>query len=162
MRRSGGSDFGGTLRGGSSARSSRVAAATAVMAFSMAASVRADGAWMPPTLRTYWRAAASISSDVAWGSRPRRVVMFRHMSATLANGAAGSAGADRATGQSFGRPDGGIESGSSASSTALSASIRDEARKESTTVAVSTTTITPSEITVGMWYHSATIIFVPT
>jgi hypothetical protein len=34
---------------------------------------------MPLTLRTYWRAAASISSAVAGGSRPRRVVMFRHM-----------------------------------------------------------------------------------
>jgi hypothetical protein len=30
-------------------------------------------------LRTYWRAAASISGSVADGSRPRRVVIFRHM-----------------------------------------------------------------------------------
>jgi hypothetical protein len=29
-------------------------------------------------LRTYCRAAASISSGVAAGSRPRSVVMFRH------------------------------------------------------------------------------------
>jgi hypothetical protein len=37
-------------------------------------------------LRTYWRAAASISSSVAWGSRPRRVVMFRHTRPTLGGG----------------------------------------------------------------------------
>ncbi|QGG96187.1 LLM class flavin-dependent oxidoreductase [Actinomarinicola tropica] len=38
---------------------------------------------MPPTLRTYWRAAASISSAVATGSSPRSVVMLRHMRGTL-------------------------------------------------------------------------------
>ena len=32
-----------------------------------------------PTFRTYWRAADSISSEVAGGSRPRSGVMFRHM-----------------------------------------------------------------------------------
>src|SRR5438270_2805033 len=39
--------------------------------------------WTPVTLRTYWRAAASISSGVARGSRPRSVVMLRHMAPTL-------------------------------------------------------------------------------
>ena len=33
----------------------------------------------PLTFRTYWRAAASISSSVASGSRPRRVVILRHI-----------------------------------------------------------------------------------
>ena len=33
----------------------------------------------PLTLRTYWRAAATTSSGVAAGSRPRSVVMFRHI-----------------------------------------------------------------------------------
>lgn len=32
-----------------------------------------------PTLRTYWRAADSISAGVAGGSRPRSGVMLRHM-----------------------------------------------------------------------------------
>ena len=41
--------------------------------------VVADVVCTPLTLRTYWRAAASISSAVASGSRPRSVVMFRHM-----------------------------------------------------------------------------------
>src|SRR5262249_8971669 len=35
------------------------------------------------TVRTYWRAAASISSGVACGCRPRSVVMLRHMPPTL-------------------------------------------------------------------------------
>lgn len=52
-------------------------------ASSNAASVAADVCCTPLTFRTYWRAAASISSGVATGSRPRRVVMFRHMPATL-------------------------------------------------------------------------------
>ena len=60
-----------------------VAAVTACTARSMAASVRAEGAWIPPTFLTYWRAAASISSGVASGSRPLRVVMLRHMAATV-------------------------------------------------------------------------------
>ncbi len=46
-------------------------------------SVTADTDWTPPTLRTYCLAAACTSSGVAAGSRPRRVVMFRHMDATL-------------------------------------------------------------------------------
>jgi tRNA pseudouridine38-40 synthase len=41
--------------------------------------VRAEVVCTPPTLRTYWRAAASISSAVACGSNPRRVVMLRHI-----------------------------------------------------------------------------------
>lgn len=39
----------------------------------------AEVACTPLTFRTYCRAAASISSAVAWGSRPRSVVMFRHI-----------------------------------------------------------------------------------
>ena len=39
----------------------------------------AVGVVSPVTLRTYCRAAAVISSVVAGGSRPRRVVMFRHI-----------------------------------------------------------------------------------
>src|SRR5262245_23538065 len=38
---------------------------------------------MPETFRTNWREAASISSRVAGGSRPRSSVMFRHMRARL-------------------------------------------------------------------------------
>ena len=34
---------------------------------------------IPETLRMYWRAAASISSRVAGGSRPRSSVMFLHI-----------------------------------------------------------------------------------
>jgi hypothetical protein len=34
-------------------------------------------------LRTYWRAAASISSTVASGFKPRRVVILRHMACSL-------------------------------------------------------------------------------
>lgn len=55
----------------------------------MAAATRAtasatagDDSWpalAAETLRTYWRAAASISVAVAGGSRPRRGVMLRHM-----------------------------------------------------------------------------------
>ena len=37
----------------------------------------------PLTLRTYWRAAASISSAVAGGWRPRSTVMLRHMAVLL-------------------------------------------------------------------------------
>src|SRR5688572_20017352 len=83
MRRSGGSDLGGTLRGGSASSSSWVAAVTAATALSKAAPVASEGFWTPLTLRTYWRAAASISSSVATGCRPRRVVMFRHMPTTV-------------------------------------------------------------------------------
>ena len=38
-----------------------------------------DGRVTPLTLRTYWRAAAAISSAVAAGSSPRNSVMFRHI-----------------------------------------------------------------------------------
>jgi hypothetical protein len=44
------------------------------------------GRVIPLTLRTYWRAAASTSSLVAGGSRPLRVVMFRHMLAMVDHG----------------------------------------------------------------------------
>ena len=65
MRRSGGCVGGGWVRGGSPASSSVVASVTARTARSNAASVRGDKVWTPLTLRTYWRAAASISSLVA-------------------------------------------------------------------------------------------------
>ena len=48
-------------------------------ASSKGSSVAGEVFWTPLTFRTYWRAAASISSDVASGSRPRRVVILRHM-----------------------------------------------------------------------------------
>jgi len=50
---------------------------------SNASAVAGEGFWTPLILRTYWRAAASISSGVACGSRPRSVVMFRHMRARV-------------------------------------------------------------------------------
>ena len=50
-------------------------------ASSMAAATSAFGLATPVTLRTNWRAAASISSRVAGGSSPRSSVMFRHMPA---------------------------------------------------------------------------------
>src|SRR5262245_7011708 len=83
MRRRGGSVFGGTLRGGNVSSSSWVAAVTAATAFSNASAVASEGFWTPLTLRTYWRAAASISSSVATGCSPRSVVMFRHMPPTV-------------------------------------------------------------------------------
>src|SRR5690606_29049126 len=61
----------------------QAAPATWRTARSNAASVAAEVFWTPLTLRTYWRAAASISSGVAGGSSPRRVVMLRHMGARL-------------------------------------------------------------------------------
>ena len=79
IRRSGGSVGGGDWRGGSCASSSSVASVIRRTAFSKAASVRSEVFCTPLTLRTYWRAAASISSSVAAGSSPRSVVMFRHM-----------------------------------------------------------------------------------
>src|SRR5690606_34794301 len=82
-RRSGGSVGGGCRRGGSSASRSAVASATWRTARSNAASVAAEVFWTPLTLRTYWRAAASISSGVAGGPRPPRVGMLRHMGARL-------------------------------------------------------------------------------
>jgi len=79
IRRSGGSVGGGCLRGGSSASSAADTSVTAATARSNASTVAGEGFWTPLILRTYWRAAASISSGVACGSRPRSVVMFRHM-----------------------------------------------------------------------------------
>ena len=79
MRRSGGRVGGGALRGGSSASSTVVASVTACTARSNASSVAADTVCTPPTLRTYWREAASISSAVAGGWSPRSMVMLRHM-----------------------------------------------------------------------------------
>ena len=74
---------GGCLRGGSWLSSSLVAVATRRTAASNAGAVAGVGFCTPLILRTYWRAAASISSGVADGSRPRSVVMFRHMTPTL-------------------------------------------------------------------------------
>ena len=70
---------GGWRRGGSSASSNVVAWVTENTARSNAACVAAEVDVTPLTLRTYWRAAASISTGVAPGSRPRNVVMLRHM-----------------------------------------------------------------------------------
>ena len=52
-------------------------------AVSNASTLAPDGRVIPLTLRTYWRAAASISSPVADGSSPRNSVMFRHMTSTI-------------------------------------------------------------------------------
>lgn len=60
-----------------------VASATRRTANSNAASAMIDGDGCDATFRTYWRAAASISSGVAAGWRPRRGVMLRHIPATL-------------------------------------------------------------------------------
>src|SRR6185295_8210390 len=78
-RRNGGTVLGGCLRGGSAASSRVVVAVTSATAASKASALAAVGRVMPLTLRTYWREAASISSAVAEGSRPRSSVMFRHM-----------------------------------------------------------------------------------
>src|SRR5215218_5037210 len=83
-RRRGGSALGGWRRGGRPDSTSAVARATVATACSNAASVAGVGRVTPLTLRTYWRAAASISSVVAGGSRPRRVVMLRHILLILA------------------------------------------------------------------------------
>lgn len=56
-----------------------MAAVTCATARSKASDVAAEVDCTPLTLRTYWRAAASISSPVADGSSPRSVVMFLHM-----------------------------------------------------------------------------------
>lgn len=48
-----------------------------------ASAVAADGCVMPLTLRTYWRAAAAISTGVAGGCSPRSSVMLRHMPSTI-------------------------------------------------------------------------------
>ena len=56
-----------------------MASATASTASSKAASFACDGRVTPATLRTYWRAAARISSSVAGGTRLWSVRMLRHM-----------------------------------------------------------------------------------
>jgi deoxyribodipyrimidine photo-lyase len=75
-------------------------------ASSMAGLVRAVGVLTPPTLRTYWRAAARTSSSVAGGSRPRRVVMLRHTPSAsrgrLAGRAVQAAGSVLATARAYG------------------------------------------------------------
>jgi hypothetical protein len=60
-----------------------VASPTFRTARSNASSVWPEGEVIPLTLRTYWRDAASISSGVAFGSRPRKTVILRHMLLTL-------------------------------------------------------------------------------
>jgi IclR family acetate operon transcriptional repressor len=75
---------GGWRRGGRVPSRSVVASVTRRTATSKASSVAADVDCTPLTLRTNWRAAASISSAVAAGWRPRRVVMLRHMPAIVA------------------------------------------------------------------------------
>src|SRR5438045_2992588 len=57
----------------------RVAAATARTASSNTAWLAADGRVVPLTLRTYWMAAASISSEVVGGSKLWSTRMFLHM-----------------------------------------------------------------------------------
>jgi len=56
-----------------------VATATWSTAARKASDVAALGLATPLTFRTYCSAAARISVSVAGGSRPRRVVMLRHM-----------------------------------------------------------------------------------
>ena len=62
-------------------RSSAVAAAIASTAWSKTSRLWAAGARKPDTLRTYWRAAARISSSVASSGRTggRSVLMLRHI-----------------------------------------------------------------------------------
>src|SRR5262249_8460837 len=71
------------LRGGavvtSSASRCSVAWAIAWTARSNAASFALEGLVEPLTFRTYWSAAAWISSSVTGGSKLWRVWMFRHM-----------------------------------------------------------------------------------
>jgi uncharacterized damage-inducible protein DinB len=54
-------------------------AAMSCAACCIAAATAGLGRLIPVTFRTNWVAAASISSSVADGSRPRSSVMFRHM-----------------------------------------------------------------------------------
>ena len=82
-RRSGGTVFGGCRRGARPASSRVVISVTSATAVSKGSTLTPDGRVMPLTLRTYWRAAASISSGVAAGCRPRSSVMFRHMTTTI-------------------------------------------------------------------------------
>ncbi len=64
-RRNGGTVFGGCRRGGRASSNRVVVAVTSATAASNASAVAADGCVMPLTLRTYWRAAAAISTGVA-------------------------------------------------------------------------------------------------
>src|SRR6266508_2677003 len=89
-RRRGGRFLGGWRRGGRSRSSSAVTRATVATARSNDSSVAAVWRVIPLTLRMYWRAAASISSLVAGGSRPRRVVMLRHMQRSSTRSGAGA------------------------------------------------------------------------
>ncbi len=57
----------------------REASATSTIAASNASLLRADGSRYPLSLRTNWRAAASISPVVAVASGRRRILMLRHM-----------------------------------------------------------------------------------
>jgi hypothetical protein len=79
FRRRGGSLAGGRCRGGKPLSSVDVAVVMLLTARSNASSVAGDVVCTPLTFRTYWRAADSISSAVASGSRPLRMVMFLHM-----------------------------------------------------------------------------------
>jgi IclR family acetate operon transcriptional repressor len=72
-----------------------VASVTRCTASSKASWETAEVACTPLTLRTYWRAAASISSAVAAGSRPRNVVMFRHMGPWSHGGSSAARAIDR-------------------------------------------------------------------
>ncbi len=82
-RRNGGTVFGGCRRGGRASSNRVVVAVTSATAASNASAVAADGCVMPLTLRTYWRAAAAISTGVAGGCSPRSSVMLRHMPSTI-------------------------------------------------------------------------------
>src|SRR4051812_38567115 len=69
------------------ASSNRVeAAATSATARSNASALTRDGFVVPLILRTYWSAAAAISSSVAGGSKLESGRMFRHMSRSLRAG----------------------------------------------------------------------------
>src|SRR2546429_570355 len=67
------------LSGAAAASKRVVVAATWATAASKAWALADEGRVKPLTLRTYWRAAASISSVVAGGSSPRNSVIFRHI-----------------------------------------------------------------------------------
>jgi hypothetical protein len=82
-RRSGGTVFGGRRRAGNSSRSRATIAAISPVARSTGSRVPSPTLVTPVTFRTNCSAAAVISSSVAAGSSPRRVVMFRHMSSTV-------------------------------------------------------------------------------
>ena len=56
-----------------------MASVTASTASSNAAAFACDGRVTPAILRTYWRAAARISSSVAGGTKLWSVRMLRHM-----------------------------------------------------------------------------------